>query len=256
MSNIFEALEQAQLERIGKKLADIVPLPEEAPAENVRPTRIQAMGSEKDAVVMEMVSLYRTIDMMLPNSEHKTVQFIGSQQGEGVSTIVMEFARAVATKLGLRVLVLDAAYHNPVQHLLFGKNQRHNRSEAPENRDSFEKGYYQTGLTNLCIAPLTTPLTRSPLLADVNSTVAFLAEWKKVFDLVLIDSSPAATAPDGVALARHVDGVILVLEAERTQWGDAETVKERILVNGGKILGVVFNKYRTHVPEFVRRLIC
>ena len=121
MSNIFEALELAQLERSGEKTADIVPLPEEAPVENIRPTRKRTVSTVKEAVGMEMVTLYRTIDMMLPNREHKTVQFVGSQQGEGVSTIVMEVARTAAIMFGQRVLVLDAAHHNPahaVTHVL------------------------------------------------------------------------------------------------------------------------------------------
>ena len=134
MSNIFEALELAQLERSGEKTADIVPLPEEAPVENIRPTRKRDVSTEKKAVGMEMVTLYRTIDMMLPDREHKTVQFVGSQQGEGVSTIVMGVARTAAIMFGQRVLVLEAAHHNPAQHRRFSQDGRHGGREAQENR--------------------------------------------------------------------------------------------------------------------------
>ena len=55
-----------------------------------------------------------------------------------------------------------------------------------------------------------------------------------------------------LAEAKHVDGVILVLEAERTKCSVAENVKERIVKNGGNILGVVFNKRRCHIPACIR----
>jgi Mrp family chromosome partitioning ATPase len=48
-----------------------------------------------------------------------------------------------------------------------------------------------------------------------------------------------------------VDGVVLVLEAEKTRKPVAENLKNRILQNGGNILGMVFNNRRYHIPESV-----
>jgi Mrp family chromosome partitioning ATPase len=78
--------------------------------------------------------------------------------------------------------------------------------------------------------------------------------WKKLrqrFDLILIDSPPATTSPDGLALSSKVDGIVLVVEAEKTRWPVAESTKNRILSSGGKILGIVLNKRRYHIPDFV-----
>ena len=74
---------------------------------------------------------------------------------------------------------------------------------------------------------------------------------KEKFDLVLIDSAPASASPDGISLSRYVDGVVLVLSAEKTRKPVAENLKNRILQNGGNLLGMVFNNRRYHIPEFV-----
>jgi Mrp family chromosome partitioning ATPase len=74
---------------------------------------------------------------------------------------------------------------------------------------------------------------------------------KERFDLVLIDSAPASASPDGVALSRFVDGVVLVLSADKTRKPVAESLKNQILQNGGNLLGMVFNNRRYHIPEFV-----
>ena len=74
---------------------------------------------------------------------------------------------------------------------------------------------------------------------------------KDRFDLIIIDTPPATLFPDGLALVRQVDGVVLVFEAERTRWPVTLSVKKNILKNGGKILGVVFNKRRFYIPQWL-----
>ena len=60
-------------------------------------------------------------------------------------------------------------------------------------------------------------------------------------------------APSGLAVSSQVDGVILVVEAERTRWPVAASVKESIERGGGRLLGVVFNKRRHYIPAFIYR---
>jgi Mrp family chromosome partitioning ATPase len=74
---------------------------------------------------------------------------------------------------------------------------------------------------------------------------------KKKFEIIVIDSPPATVSPEGLAICSKVDGVILVVEAERVRWPVAQNTKENILRNGGKIIGIVFNKHRHYIPEFV-----
>ena len=62
--------------------------------------------------------------------------------------------------------------------------------------------------------------------------------------MIILDTPPATLFPDGLALVRQTDGVVLVVEAERTRWPIASSVKEKIIKNGGNVLGIVFNKRR------------
>ena len=71
----------------------------------------------------------------------------------------------------------------------------------------------------------------------------------------MIDSPPISASSDGLAIVRKVDGVIFVIEAEKTRWPVAQAAKEKIVSHGGNILGMVFNKRRFYIPEFVYRKI-
>jgi Mrp family chromosome partitioning ATPase len=72
-----------------------------------------------------------------------------------------------------------------------------------------------------------------------------------MFDLILIDSAPAVKSPDSLALSRFADGVVLVLEAEKTRKPVAENLKNQIARSGGNLLGIVFNKHRHHIPDYI-----
>ncbi len=74
---------------------------------------------------------------------------------------------------------------------------------------------------------------------------------RKRFDLILVDSPAAIASPDGISFSRTVDGVVLVLEAEETRWPVAARVRDQIVRNGGRILGLVFNKRRYHIPNLI-----
>jgi Mrp family chromosome partitioning ATPase len=50
-----------------------------------------------------------------------------------------------------------------------------------------------------------------------------------------------------------MDGVVLVLEADKTRKPVAENLKNQIVQNGGNLLGMVFNNRRYHIPEAVYR---
>src|SRR3972149_7979332 len=87
MSKIYEVREHAQRKKKGLKY----------------PSNNSKLGMEE-----EMITPYQPIDSMLSHFPKKVIQFIGSREGEGTSTIIHEFARVSATKFNKLVLIVDA----------------------------------------------------------------------------------------------------------------------------------------------------
>ena len=69
--------------------------------------------------------------------------------------------------------------------------------------------------------------------------------------MIVIDSAPIDTSDEGLELCAVVDGVVMVVEAEKTRSHVISNLKERIVRNGGKLLGVVFNKQHHYIPEWI-----
>jgi len=259
MSNIYEALEQAQREKSGSKLPSMVSLPEEshvqekiAVAKNPY-KRKEAGNSPNLAMDADMFSLYQNIEYLLPETPEKTILFMGLQGGEGVSTIVRDFARMAAARLDKSVLIMDAAHHNPSQHLFFDIKGGAGWKDIMGKGESVDKACHQSGNTKLFLSPISPQRALTPHVYDHPAATGFLEELKNKYDFILIDASPAITSPDSIAISRFTDGVVLVVEAERTRKQVVENVKNKIARNGGNIIGVVFNKRKYYIPKFVYR---
>lgn len=250
MSSIYEALVQAQNEnKAGATEQD--PTPER----NEVSLPAKVMQGRRQSMDVEVFSLYRSVESAFQDGSPRIIQFIGPRGGEGVSTIVREFAKIALSNPSRRVLILDAAHHNPTQHLHFENEQQYGWLDACRKNEPIIKACYRFGKTNLFLSPITLQASLSSWIKDKASATGFFHELRTLFDLVLVDSSPASASPDSIALGSFCDGVILVIEAEKTSWRVAENARDRIVKNGGRILGIAFNKRRYYIPEGLYRLI-
>lgn len=97
--------------------------------------------------------------------------------------------------------------------------------------------------------------SHSVAMIDPNKFSEILDEYKRHFKLIVIDV-PAPTEVNGsLCLAGQFDGVLLVIEAERADGRAALRTKHQLVDAGAKLLGVVLNKRRQHVPGWLYRLL-
>jgi Mrp family chromosome partitioning ATPase len=94
-------------------------------------------------------------------------------------------------------------------------------------------------------------------IAKVDSSKfgALVDEYKKHFKLLVVDM-PAPTEFNGsISLAAQLDGVLLVIEAERADGRVALRTKQQLAAADVNLLGVVLNKRRHHVPGWLYRML-
>ena len=217
---------------------------------DVNPTHDSAK-SEMD-MEQEMIDLYQTITAALPDTDRRTVLFVGSRSNEGTSTIARQLARVASLRLEKSVLLIDLDRSRPDLHVY----------STLKPQADLQDGEGQLGLTlarveesSLYVMPLFWRTMVTPKTIDYAKRGDFWESLKDQFDLIIVDSPPASMFPDGPAIVSRLDGVILVVEAEKTRWHVALSVKEKILKSGGNILGIVFNKRRLYIPEFIYRYL-
>jgi capsular exopolysaccharide synthesis family protein len=197
-----------------------------------------------------MLSLYKVIDTMFPDMSNRVFQFVGSRPGEGTSTIVREFARIAAEQIGHRVLLVDADRYEGTQSKFYSVESQYSWIQALQESAEVGRAIHQVNGSNLFVSPAFNTGAPTPELFNSSKFDGFWANLKLNFDLVLIDSLPLTISPDALVIASKVDGVILVLEAEKTKWRTARHVKEGVERVGGNIIGIVFNDF----IQFCKRL--
>jgi protein-tyrosine kinase len=237
MSNIYEALEQACRERSATGLNQQLPVP--------------VHRSRAITLTEEMAWLHHQINFLLPSKTHKLIQFVGTHGGEGVSTIVREFAKVAVERYGKSVLVLDSAYQDAAKKINFNITCEYGWLELLEKGEQIDKALFRFGNTNLFFAPISFQTSLVTPIKNLSETSSLWLKLKERFDLILIDSSSNLNCEESISLSRTSDGVVVILEAEKSRRKISKKLITRIVESGGTVLGVVLNKRKYHIPNFL-----
>ena len=82
-----------------------------------------------------------------------------------------------------------------------------------------------------------------------------LDELSEIFDMIVIAPPPLNQDPLGTVLARHVDGNIIVVEAEKTRRYATIRLREILTRSGRPIIGAIMSGQRSYLPRWLARLI-
>jgi Mrp family chromosome partitioning ATPase len=157
--------------------------------------------------------------------------------------------------MGKSVLLIDLDRSRPDLHVYSKLKPEMYSEDALEVGNQIEKSLRRVEESSLYVMPLFWKTMSTPKAIDYAQRGGFWESLKDQFDLIIVDSPPATMFPDGPAIVSRVDGVIFIVEAEKTRWQVALSVKEKIINSGGNILGIVFNKRRLYIPEFIYRYL-
>jgi protein-tyrosine kinase len=183
----------------------------------------------------------------------QTVMVVSCRAGTGSTTTATLLARTLAEGKNFRVLIIDGNFRTSSLNRTFKVKNNGGFTEIVSAGAPFEAHIQPTDRKNLFV--LTTGQI-SLLPAEVFEGKAIeilLAELKQKFDFIIFDAAPVVEFPDSYALAPKVDGIILVVEAEKTAIEDAQRAKRNIEQAGGRLLGVVLNRRKNYVPSFLRK---
>ena len=249
MAKTFEALMKAendnQIRKEVIKVLDIKPRP--AP---YMPVSFEA----NPQVVEEYHRMKRTLLATDPEKKIKTILFLSSTTGEGTSTALKNFAITLASG-GERVLLVDANLRNPSLHDSFNLEKIIGLTELLSGNLTLKDVIKKTEVKNLSVITSGVPPSNPFSLFESNSLEYLIAQMKTQADWVLFDSPPINAYNDACPLAAKMDGVVMVVEAEKTRWEVAQNAKDRI--NNGKVnlLGTILNRRKIHIPDWAYKLL-
>lgn len=175
--------------------------------------------------------------------------------GEGVSTVAAELAVAAACGGDRRVLLVDGNLPRPSLADRFGVAPGPGLAEVLLEQQDVEQAVQTTNVPHLSLLPAGDPCGAIQRAYDSAQLAPVIESLRQAFDLVVFDLPPAGQTGAALGLARLVDGVLLVVESERVRWEVAQRTKHFLLGAEVRLVGVVLNKRRHHVPEWLYRTL-
>jgi len=76
-----------------------------------------------------------------------------------------------------------------------------------------------------------------------------------MFDLILVDTPPIISVTDAGIISPMTDGVLMVIQAGRTQRGIIRHAEELLYQSHAKVLGHVLTNIQYHLPEYIYRYL-
>lgn len=213
--------------------------------------------------------LWRAASRLTPAREARAVMFMAANAGEGTSSVAASFALMSADRSERTTWLVDLDLHaNPLMAAF---------------QQGFAKGIGRPGKSydaSLDLQPfydvideengkLDQPLSRPKLLAvqqiegtrllvtrfmedrlERGQTVRLVSRpewWRKLrrsADWVVVDAPALKVSGAGLTMVPQMDGVVIVVDADKTQPEDVTSLRHQIENHGGHVLGAVMNRLR------------
>lgn len=245
MGKTHEALERAQ-----KEYADGLPDREPTPIkESVPPTPPRRASSK--AAMEWYQDLKTNLLSRYPDKSIKTILFAGTTHGDGSSTTAINFATTLAENCTKKVLLVDMNLRTPSLHEAYKIERSLGLSDLLTNGNGKTAQIKRVGPGELYVLPCGGNNSGPVSLFESSRFDKFLENMRRQFDYVILDAPPMPRFSESRVVCPKVDGVIIVLGSGKTRREVAVRAKKALEEAGGKVLGVVLNRRKFYIPNWI-----
>lgn len=191
-----------------------------------------------------------------PNGSHpsKSIGITSCASGAGISTVAANLAAAVATTGNQRVLLVNlSGSDSPLLNSLGVENASETRDRLLRTLSgelSLETCAATTSVPNLYY--LGGPVSTTQRLSSIDGgrIVDLLYALERHFAFMVID---LPTTDSGLCFSTvgTLDGVLLVMDGQRTQSALAARAKQRLIQANAAVLGIILNQHTRELPRWL-----
>lgn len=149
------------------------------------------------------------------NARGYTLAITSAHRKEGRSIIVANLA-VLFSQIGMRTLVIDADLRNPKQHEIFGLTAMHGLSSVLARHSLDDMVQNVVGLGPLAVLPAGMPPPSPEQLLNRRIFPAILAELKKQFDVLILDTPSHEDNEEALVIAERAANTIVLAHKDKT----------------------------------------
>jgi capsular exopolysaccharide synthesis family protein len=196
---------------------------------------------------------YRTIRtaLLLSQAEKppKTVLITSPSPGDGKTVTVLNLGIALA-QTGMKVLIIDGDLRRGRCHKILNIVNHRGLANVISGQQRLDECVSKTAIPGVDLLPRGTlpPNPTDLLMSEKMRRVVDIAAAD--YDHILIDSPPVIAVSDAAVLSSVADGVLLVIDSQRTTTPLARDAVHRLDAVGARMLGVILNGVDLRHPEY------
>jgi len=258
MGKFSEALKKAakdRLDRIEKKEA-IKPYIIKSVTDSKVDPHITTFFDSHSPITEQYRILRTNIQAINPSSPPRIFAMTSSIHNEGKTVTTINLAITLANDLHKkRILLVDADLRKRSLTNYLGINSEFGLSDMLSDGETVESMLVNIGINNLDILPSGNPKANPAELLSSPKMKKTLAELKKQYDYIVFDCPPVIPVTDGVVVGAQCDGVVVVIQAARTQRGTIRHAQDLLKQARVKTLGYVLTSIEYHIPQYIYRYL-
>ncbi len=173
---------------------------------------------------------------------------------EGKTVTAANLAVTFARDFVKTVLLVDCDLRSgKIRQLLALEAEGDGLSDILSNGLTAESALYKTRIDRLTIMPRGKIIRNPAELLGSKRMKRLLGELRPKFDYIILDTPPIIPVTDAGVLALYSDGVIFVVQAQKTHRHDIAHAEVLFKQAGAKILGFVLTKTGKYIPGYIHR---
>jgi Mrp family chromosome partitioning ATPase len=189
-----------------------------------------------------------------PVGSIKTILFTGCSPGVGVTTVAANFAAMISRDAEEGVLLIDANFTAPKITQFFVNDPVNGREHVSSDSNMLAIGLgtpVKADSCNVYVLPLSLEHLDPIAILESNGFIQYLELMRRRFNYVIIDAPSVHEYAESLVLASKVDGIIVVIQSGKTRRHVATETKKKLEDAGGRVLGVILNRSKRYIPEFI-----
>jgi len=216
--------------------------------------KVQTRGVYKDArresiAREEELKLVQRVFLGAEQDLPRIALFSGLEREGGCAEICARTGEILASQTDAAVCLVDADFRAPLLHEYFGVRNEKGLAEAALESGLIQEFAQQLSPANLWLIPSGYAASQMHLATTADRLRARMAEVRRAYRYVIVHAGPLWLNANAMTFSKWTDGVVLIVEANRTRRDTARRIKESLAVANAKVLGVVLNNRSYPIPE-------
>jgi capsular exopolysaccharide synthesis family protein len=183
-----------------------------------------------------------TVLFSMPEGKSKVILLTSVLRSEGRTTIATNLACSFAND-GLKTVLIDADTREARAHSVFNLRKTPGLTNFLKGEINTDAILLNSGIQNLTVVPAGDPVSNPSELLSQVKMAELMKSLKEKFDKVIIDTPPVLNIADEFVLASLADGVVLVIDSEKSDERVLRRVVNEFRQMNETLLGGIINQY-------------